>query len=86
MRRACPIVPGMANRMRSGFPALVKRTGWRVCQLRDMTGADYTTAADWAKGRREMKLAHAATLQAEADKLGIETKVADFMPPKRKAA
>ena len=85
MRRASPIVPVMANRMRSGFPALVKRAVWRVCQLRDMTGADYTTAADWAKGRREMKLAHAATLQAEADKLGIETKVADFMPP-RKAA
>jgi len=83
MRRACPIVPGMANR---GFPALMKRTKWRVCEVRDMTGADYTTAADWAKGRREMKLAHAATLQAEADKLGIETKVADFMPPKRKAA
>jgi len=83
MRRACPIVPVMANR---GFPALMKRTKWRVCEVRDMTGADYTTAADWAKGRREMKLAHAATLQAEADKLGIETKVADFMPPKRKAA
>ena len=64
----------------------MKRTKWRVCEVRDMTGADYTTAADWAKGRREMKLAHAATLQAEADKLGIETKVADFMPPKRKAA
>ena len=83
MRRDCPIVPVMANR---GFPALMKRTKWRVCEVRDMTGADYTTAADWAKGRREMKLAHAATLQAEADKLGIETKVADFMPPKRKAA
>ena len=70
----------------TGFPALVKRTGWRVCQLRDMTGADYTTAASWAKGRRVMKLGHAATLQAEADKLGIETRVADFMPPARRAA
>ena len=70
----------MKVRRNDGFPALVKRTGWRVCQLRDMTGVDYTTAASWAKGRRVMKLIHAATLQAEADKLGIETRVSDFLP------
>lgn len=70
----------------NGFPALMKRTGWRVCEVRDMTGADYTTAASWAKGRREMRLAHAATLQAAARERGIETSVADFLPPMRRAA
>ena len=71
----------------NGFPALMRKAKWRVCQVRDLAGVDYTTAAGWKRGIRPMRLEHAATLQAEADRLGIATKVRDFLPPtKRRAA
>lgn len=65
----------------TGFPALMKRAKWRVFQVRDLTGVDYTTAADWKRGARPMRLEHAATLQDEAERLGIQTRVRDFLPP-----
>ena len=68
----------------NGFPALMKRANWRPYQVRDLTGVDYTTAADWKRGTRPMRLEHAATLQDEADRLGIPTKVRDFLPPTTK--
>ncbi len=71
----------MKNTKATGFPALMKRTGWRVVDVRNLTGADYSTAHDWANGRREMRLSHAAVLQAAAALDGIETQVADFLPP-----
>lgn len=64
-----------------GFPALMKKARWRVFQVRDFTGVDYTTAAGWKRGLRPMRLEHAATLQDEAERLGIQTKVRDFLPP-----
>lgn len=64
-----------------GFPELMKKAQWRVCHVRDMAGVDYTTAAQWKRGIRPMRLEHAATLQAELDRLGIPTKVKDFLPP-----
>lgn len=71
----------MKNTKQTGFPALMKRTGWRVVDVRNLTGADYSTAHDWANGRREMRLCHAAVLQAETERLGFSTVVADFLPP-----
>lgn len=70
--------------MSNGFPALMDKAGWRVCDVRDLTGVDYTTAHDWKRGVRPMRLEHAAALQEVADGLGIDTKVRDFCPPSKR--
>lgn len=66
----------------------MRRAGWRVCDVRDLAGVDYTTAQGWRNGKREMRLHHVAVLMAAANKAGVKASISDFLvpSPKRRAA
>jgi hypothetical protein len=65
----------------------MKRAKWRVCDVRNIAGVDYSAAHAWKTGRREMKLESAAILQAALNKKGIKSDLSDFVAkPSRKVA
>lgn len=70
----------------SPFARLMKRAGWRVCDVRDLAGVDYTTAHDWKNGKRDVSIQSAAILQASLNRRGIDSQLSDFLAKRMKAA
>lgn len=68
------------------FARLMKRAKWRVCDVRDLAGVDYTTAHDWKNGKRDVSIQSAAILQASLNRRGIKSDLSDFLAKPLKVA
>lgn len=68
------------------FARLMKRAKWRVCDVRDIAGVDYTTARRWRDGGSDVSIQAAAILQASLNRRGIKSDLSDFLARRMKVA
>lgn len=69
----------------SNFSLLMKKAKWRVCDVRDLAGVDYSTARAWKLGKRSVSIESAAILMSALNKKGIRAEVSDFVVGRRAA-